>query len=252
MSNIILEVCADAPDDAATAASAGADRIELCTSLETGGLTPSVGLVRNAISSNVPLFAMIRPRAGDFHYSEAEVACMLADIECFQDCGISGFVFGALDPQNNLAEETLGKLIAACNGLPTTLNRAFDLCSDPLGALDLAIRLGFDRILTSGASSSVSAGLPLLAKLFEKADERIIIVPGGGVTPATVVNLLDNLPVREIHASCKSPARVGQKTISDVNLGRNDGQERFHTDAKILGELLRVIRSWQEDKNGIG
>jgi len=249
MSKIILEVCVDAPDDAVTAASAGADRLELCASLETGGLTPSGGLVRGAKSCDVPLFAMIRPRAGDFHYSEAEISCMLADIENLQECGVSGFVFGALDSQRNLAEKPLERLIAACNGMPATLHRAFDLCSNPLQTLDLAVQLGFERILTSGASSSVSSGLPLLEKLFAKADERIIIVPGGGVTPATVTSLLDHLPIREIHASCKSRVSTRRKTSPDVNIGRNDMQERFHTDSKILGELLDVIHSWQKAKS---
>lgn len=250
MSKITLEVCVDAPDDAIAAATAGADRIELCAALETGGLTPSVGLVHSALPCDVPLFAMIRPRAGDFHYSAAEISCMLADIECLRDCGVSGFVFGALDTQNKLAEQTLEKLIAACNGMPVTLNRAFDLCNDPLQSLDLAVQLGFDRILTSGAAANVSTGLPLLKMLFEKAHERIIIMPGGGVTPDTITGLLHHLPIQEIHASCKSPVTTGQKSDSEVNVGRNDIVERFHTDPEILGNLLSAILSWQNRKSG--
>jgi copper homeostasis protein len=243
MATITLEVCVDTFDDATTAAAAGAGRIELCSSLETGGLTPSIGLVRNAVSCDVPVFAMIRPRAGDFNYSAADVTCMLSDIECFKESGISGFVFGALDSKGNLDEQSLGKLITACNGLPTTLNRAFDLCRDPLQSLEVAVQLGFDRILTSGAAATVSSGMPLLAKLIETANDRIIILPGGGVTPATLQILLDNLPLQEIHASCKSLNSTGQKIKSAVNVGRNDLPERFGTDPKILGELLNIINT---------
>jgi len=243
MSTITLEVCVDSLNDALISRDAGADRIELCSSLETGGLTPSIGLVRNILFSDIPVFAMIRPRAGDFIYSESEVTCMTTDIECLRESGISGFVFGALDSQNNLDEHSLEKLISACSGLPTTLNRAFDLSCDPIQSLEAAIQLGFDRILTSGASASVATGLPLLMKIFEKANNRIIIMPGGGVTPETVEVLLDNLPVREIHASCKSPVPAERKTSADVNVGRNDMQERFSTDPEILKKLLNFINS---------
>ena len=246
MTNITLEVCVDTPDDAATAASAGAGRIEICSSLEIGGVTPGPGLVRSATACNIPVFAMIRPRAGDFDYSAAEIDSMVTDIEFFLDCGVSGFVFGVLDSRGRLEERSLEKLIASCDGMPTTLHRAFDHCSDPLQSLEVAVQLGFDRILTSGASPTANAGLPLLKKLFAKADGRIIIMPCGDVTPATVDRLLDNLPVQEIHASCKSPIVPARKTGSEVNVGRVDVQDRFATDPEILRELLNVMNSRQE------
>jgi copper homeostasis protein len=241
MSKITLEVCVDTLDDVLTAASAGAQRIELCSSLETGGLTPSIGMARNAASCGVPVFAMIRPRAGDFDYSKTDIECMLSDIEFFQEAGISGFVFGALNSKGDLDERNLAKLITACNGMPATLNRAFDLCRDPIESLEIAVRMGFDRILTSGASVTVSSGLPLLEKLFAMASDRIIIIPGGGVTPASVGKLLDNLPIREIHASCKRLIPAKPTSSSDVNVGRSDVQDRFATDPGILGELLSII-----------
>ena len=173
MASITLEVCVDTLDDAVASRQMGASRIELCSALELGGLTPSYGLVKNAAAARIPAFAMIRPRAGDFVYSDPEVECMLTDIGCLREAGVSGFVFGALDSQDNLDESTLTRLIAACKGLPATLNRAFDFSADPIHALDVAIELGFDRILTSGASASVSTGLPLLSKLFERAKDHI-------------------------------------------------------------------------------
>lgn len=246
MSKIILEVCVDTIDDALAAASAGAQRIELCSSLETGGLTPSTGMARNVASCDAPVFAMIRPRAGDFDYSKSDIECMLTDIECLQEAGISGFVFGALDSQGNLHERHLTKLIAACNGMPATLNRCFDLCRDPMDALEGAIRMGFDRILTSGSSATASSGLALLRELFTKANDRIIIVPGGGVTPASVVNLLDNLPLSEVHASCKSLLAAKPTSSSAVNVGRSEPQGRFSTDPKIVTELLGIINPASE------
>lgn len=241
MKNIILEVCVDTLDDAITSRDAGVGRIELCSSLEIGGLTPSHGLVKNAIFPDVPVFAMIRPRGGDFVYSEHEVTCMLTDIDCLQESGVSGFVFGALNSQGNLDGPVLERLICACKGLPTTLNRAFDLCVDPLYSLEVALQLGFDRILTSDAAPSVVTGLPLLKKLFAKAKDQITIMPGGGVTPETAENLLDELPIREIHASCKKRVMENRKTSANVNVGRTDMQQRYRTDAAALNDLLKII-----------
>jgi copper homeostasis protein len=241
MTRITLEVCVDTLDDVVTSKQIGAGRIELCSSLELGGLTPSYGLVRHAVSLGIPVFAMIRPRAGDFVYSDLEVDCMHTDIEILREAGISGFVFGALDSQNELNETALSRLIAACKGLPATLNRAFDISADPIRTLDRAIELGFDRILTSGASASVTTGLPLLSKLFKRAKDRIIIVPGGGITPETVRELLENLPVREIHASCKKLVATGREASAQVNVGRGESQDRYRTDPDALKELLRII-----------
>ena len=243
MGKVTLEICVDTLDDAVTAETAGADRIELCSSLESGGLTPSIGLVRHAVDCDVPVFAMIRPRAGDFYYSDSDLTCMLSDVEILREAGVSGFVFGALNAQNELHVPVLEKLLSACNGMPATLHRAFDHCRDPMQSLDVAIQLGFDRILTSGASATVISGMPLLAQLFARAGERIIIMPGGGVTPITARQLLDNLPVSEIHSSCKSPVATSQNACSDVNVGRVDVGERFCTDAAIVREMQAILGS---------
>lgn len=243
MSTIRLEVCVDTLDDAVTAVNAGAQRIELCSALEVGGLTPGIGLVQNAVLLDTPAFAMIRPRGGDFIYSKGDVDCMLTDIAQLQDAGVSGFVFGALNTDQDLDEKSLERLVAACNGLPATLNRAYDLSSNPMRSLDVAMHLGFDRILTSGAASSVVDGLPLLKKSFAAAKDRIVILPGGGVTPETVRILMDQLPLREVHASCKAPVRAASIPGNDVNIGRDVPQQRFRTDPQILRELLNVINS---------
>ena len=243
MGAIILEVCVDSLDDANAAREAGAGRIELCSCLELGGLTPSYGFVKNAIHSDIPLFAMIRPRAGDFVYSGAELDCMVSDIECLQELGVSGFVFGALDLSNNLDEPALEQLISACNGLPTTLNRAIDLSADPMDSLQVAITLGFERVLTSGAATCVVTGLAMLTKFFAIAEDQIIIVPGGGVTPETIDGLLAALPVREIHASCKKPLVVDREACVEVIVGRVAEQLRYQTDPEAVRKLLEIINS---------
>jgi copper homeostasis protein len=243
MGAIILEVCVDTPGDANVAREAGAGRIELCSCLELGGLTPSFGLVKNGIHPGIPLFAMIRPRAGDFIYSRTELDCMVGDIECLQELGVSGFVFGALDSSNNLDEPALEKLISACSGLPATLNRAIDLSADPIKSLEVAMQLGFERVLTSGAATSAVNGLAMLTKFFAIAEDQIIIVPGGGVTPETIDRLLATLPVREIHASCKKPLVIDRETGVEVNVGRVDEQVRYQTDPKAVRSLVDIINS---------
>jgi len=243
MGEIILEVCVDTADDAHAAREAGAGRIELCSCLELGGLTPSFGLVNNAIDSGSPLFAMIRPRAGDFIYSRTELDCMVGDIECLQESGISGFVFGALDSSNSLDEAALEKLISACNGLPATLNRAIDLSANPMESLQVAMQLGFERVLTSGAARSAVTGLAMLTKLFAIAEDQIIIVPGGGITPETIDGLLAALPIREIHASCKKPLVTDREAGVEVNVGRIDQQIRYQTDPEAVRILADIINS---------
>ncbi len=243
MGAIVLEVCVDSLDDANAARQAGAGRIELCSCLELGGLTPSYGLVKNTIHTDITLFVMIRPRAGDFVYSRAELDCMVSDIECLQELGVSGFVFGALDSSNNLDEPALEQLISACNGLPATLNRAIDLSAAPMNSLQVAIQLGFERVLTSGAATSAVTGLPVLAKFFALAEDKIIIVPGGGVTPETIDGLLDALPIREIHASCKKPVEIDREAGVEVNVGRIDEQVRYQTDPEAVRILLEIINS---------
>jgi copper homeostasis protein len=243
MGAIILEVCVDTVDDANAAREAGAGRVELCSCLELGGLTPSFGLVKNAIHSGIPLFVMIRPRAGDFVYSRTELDCMAGDIECLREVGVSGFVFGALDSSNNLDEPALEKLIAACSGLPAILNRAIDLSADPIKSLEVAMQLGFERVLTSGAATSAVNGLAMLTKFFAIAEDQIIIVPGGCVTPETIDELLAALPVLEIHASCKKPLVIDREAGVDVNVGRIDEQVRYQTDPEAVSNLVDILNS---------
>ena len=212
MAEKILEVCVDSPDDLKAAILNGADRIELCQALELGGLTPSAGLMAAARTASVPIHAMIRPRAGNFSYSPEEIEVMCADIAAAKMHGLSGVVFGALTPHGQFATRDLQKLLSASAGLATTLHRAFDVMAEPIEAvIDQAIALGFDRILTSGRADSAIEGIALLKRAFANAKGRIVIMPGAGLRPDNLPQLLAEVPAREVHASCsiEIPQHVG-------------------------------------------
>ena len=199
---MLIEVCVDSIAGLEAAVAGGADRIELCAALEVGGLTPSVGLMRVAAGCGVPVYAMIRPRAGDFVFSAAEVAVMLADIDAALQAGLAGVVLGASLPDGRLDQAVLQRLVGRAQGMGLTLHRAFDLVPDLRAAVEVAVGLGFERILTSGQAVSAVAGVDVLAQVFALAAGRISVMPGAGIAAETVGVLADRLPLREVHGSC--------------------------------------------------
>ena len=159
MADILLEVCVDSAEGLAAAIGGGADRIELCSSLELGGLTPSFGLMRFAARQPLPVYAMIRPRAGDFVFDANELAIMRDDIAMARESGLAGVVLGASRSDGRLDADMLAELVGHSYGMGLTLHRAFDCAGPDFGdALDLAIGLGFERILTSGGAASAVGG----------------------------------------------------------------------------------------------
>ncbi|KAB0677743.1 copper homeostasis protein CutC [Aureimonas leprariae] len=200
-----LEVCVDTPVGLETAVEAGADRIELCAALDLGGLTPSPGLMRLAAEAPIPVYALIRPRAGGFVSDRREVEAMRADIAAAGEVGLAGVVLGASRPDGTLDADALARLADAAGSLGRTLHRAFDLVPDRAAALELAVELGFERILTSGGMRNAVAGSGALAALVARAGERIIVMPGGGVRPENVKELLRRTGAREVHASARAP-----------------------------------------------
>ena len=199
-----LEVCVDTIDGLEQAVAAGAARIELCGPLAVGGTTPSVGLIEGARNCAVPVYAMIRPRDGDFVFSPADETAMLAEIRFVQAAGLAGVVLGASRPDGTLDRAMLARLSVAAGGLGRTLHRAFDLAPDPLEALETAIGLGFERVLTSGGSPRAVDGAAVLARLVRAAAGRIEIMAGSGITPENVAGLVGACGVRAVHASCRS------------------------------------------------
>jgi copper homeostasis protein len=200
---LILEVCVDTAAGLTAAIAGGADRIELCAALTLGGLTPSAGQMADAGACPVPVMVMIRPRAGDFVWSEAEISMMVTEIASARAAGLAGVVLGASLPDGRLDVPVLKRLVAAAAGLDLTLHRAIDLAPDMAEALEVAIALGFHRILTSGGKKTAQAGAARIAALVTQAAGRISIMPGSGVNPANAP-MLKGLGIAELHASCSA------------------------------------------------
>ncbi len=243
MTSVLLEVCVDTADGLAAAIAGGADRIELCSALAVGGLTPSVGLMAHAAAKPVPSYAMIRPRAGDFAYSEAELQIMIGDIETARRAGLAGVVLGASLPDGRLDHAALARLASAAAGMGLTLHRSFDLVPAIEDAIDLAVDLGFERILTSGGAKSAPEGIDVLERAVAHARGRISIMPGSGVTRDTVDPLIARLAVSEVHSSCS--AAVPNDNPAVVALGFAPPVER-RTDAALVRALkARINRAFR-------
>ncbi len=196
-----IEVCVDTIEGLLAAMQGGADRVELCSSLNEGGQTPSAGLIKCAAETDVPCFVMIRPRAGDFRYSADEVKIMVHDIAIVRDYGLAGIVFGAEGEGKTLDVELLRRLQSASHRLGTTLHRVIDCVSDIPKALDQAIDLGFDRVLTSGAAKSAEAGQQVIARMVLQANQNIVVMPGAGISFSNIGGIANATGASEFHAS---------------------------------------------------
>lgn len=199
---IRIEVAVASVEDAQTAEAAGADRLELCSALELGGLTPSLGMllaIKKAVS--IPVVTMLRPRAGGFVYSDADVRTIERDAELFLSHGATGIVFGFLTGERMIDVSRVERLVRLARGKETVFHRSFDLTVDPMAALDSLIELGVTRVLTSGQAADAPAGAELIRQLLERAAGRIEILPGGGITPENAAALVAKTGARQIHGS---------------------------------------------------
>lgn len=200
----ILEICAGNLQSALAAQEGGAHRIELCAALDTGGLTPSLGLVRAVRERlNIRVNVLIRPREGDFCYDEAELALMLDDIRLCREAGADGVAIGALDAENRLDVPKMQAMCQAAAGMDITCHRAFDFVPDPVEALDTLLALGIPRVLTSGQATTAFEGRFLLKKLVEHAGGRISIMPGAGLSARNIREMAEATGAQEFHLSAK-------------------------------------------------
>lgn len=200
----ILEICAADIDSVYAAAKGGADRVELCCALSEGGLTPSVGMIQESLSvPGIKVNVLIRPRSGDFLYSEAELRTMLRDITICRELGVNGMVFGALTPEGDVDTVICRRMAASAGALHKTFHRAFDMCRNPRQAVRDIIALGFDRILTSGQAATAMEGADLIRDL-QQEFPGITFIAAGGVTPDNAAETVGRAGVREIHASAKT------------------------------------------------
>ncbi|MBK1882438.1 copper homeostasis protein CutC [Luteolibacter pohnpeiensis] len=209
---MILEICIDSVESAIAADRAGAKRVELCAGLFEGGLTPSAGMIK-AVRSRVTLGVMviIRARGGDFLFNDEEMEAMLEDISVAKKLGADGVVIGCLNANGTIDEDKTKALIAEAGPLPVTFHRAFDMCRDPFEALDQLASLGIKRILTSGQESSVLEGADLIRDLVKAAGDRIIILPGGGITSRNIHKIAALTEAPEFHLSCRRPVESGME-----------------------------------------
>ena len=203
-----LEICVDDMAGFEAAQLDQVERIELCAALDLGGLTPSGGFLAQARRSRVPVFVMIRPRAGNFIFSPADIAQMENDIALVREAGMDGVVLGAALEDGTLDYALLERLSLACGSLHRQLHRVFDLTPDPIAALDMAMDLGFERVLTSGQAVRAPDGAACLRRLNDHARGRIDIMAGSAVRPDNVGDLIASSGVKSFHASCRIKSAV--------------------------------------------
>lgn len=239
-----FEICIDSVAGARAAQEAGADRVELCADLFEGGITPSRGTIRRARAAvGLGLHVIIRPRGGDFVFDDDEMAAMLVDIETARAEGADGVVIGALTTEGLVDLDKTRALMMAAGPLSVTFHRAFDMTPDPVEALETLVGLGVHRILTSGQEATCLEGLPLIADLVRRAGDRVIIMPGGGITERNVARIVAEARPKEIHfaalCSAPSPAAVRNEHVYMGGELRQPEWSRLETSAPLIGTVLR-------------
>ncbi|RSK48901.1 copper homeostasis protein CutC [Hymenobacter rigui] len=240
--SLLLEICAGSVQSAVAAQAGGANRIELCQSLEQGGVTPSYGTIQRVLALlTIPVFVLIRPRPGNFVYDAEEMAIMEADIRQCRALGCAGVVLGALDKTGRVDLATCRQLVEAAGNMSVTFHRAFDVCLDQHQALEDAIVLGCHRVLTSGGQLTAPQGQEQLAALVQQAGGRIQIMPGSGVTPTTIQDLARCTGAQEFHASAKK-LLAGPPAAKATEFDA----PRWETDADSVRELVMRLCAVQE------
>jgi len=246
---VILEICADSVESAAAAERGGAHRIELCSSLLEGGVTPSAGLISTVRSRvGIDLYAMIRPRGGDFCYSPEEFETMEQDALTAKQLGANGIVFGILEKDGRVDLARTRHLVELVRPLKVTFHRAFDMARDLDQALEDIVAAGVDRVLTSGGEQKVEDGMALVQKLNQAANGRVIIMAGGGISESNVHRVLASTEVKEIHAAVRvhvsSPMRHRNEKIS---MGLIKGRE--YERVVVLQDKVRRLLEAAVDGN---
>lgn len=240
---ILFEACVDSIESSLAAKEGGADRIELCAGLFEGGTTPSAGTI--AIISkliNIPIMVMVRPRGGDFCYSNLEFEEMQLDIEFVKQFNVAGIVTGILNENGTINKERTKILVQLAHPMQITFHRAFDMTRDPFEALDDLIELGIDRILTSGQARTAAEGTETLKKLIEKAGDKIIIMPGGGVNEKNVAEIVSKCGAKEIHASARERKESRMK-FRNPNTTMDDSKNMNEYESMVASsKRIRAIK----------
>ncbi|HNW75571.1 MAG TPA: copper homeostasis protein CutC [Bacteroidales bacterium] len=245
---MLLEACVNSAISAVEAMKGGADRVELCENMAEGGCTPSAGTVRYAVRHlHIPVFVMIRPRGADFLYNEAEFEIMKEDVVVAKESGASGVVFGILTDDGKIDAVRMEELIRLARPMGITCHRAFDMTSDPIEALDTLIRLGVDRVLTSGQTDSALTGAPLIRELIRHASGRILIMPGHGIKEHNLEQVIRATGASEFHLYLPKKVRSSMHYVrEEVKMGNPDLSEYDHTiiDHQKISRAKEIIRSF--------
>ncbi|XP_043272870.1 copper homeostasis protein cutC homolog isoform X2 [Venturia canescens] len=240
-----MEICVDSIESAKNAISGGANRLEVCSALSEGGLTPTPGLIKSIRNhdGNIKLYAMIRLRSGDFVYSRDEMDGMLYDLEVLKGHEVDGFVFGALRQDGSIDSDYCREIISAAKPKPVTFHRAFDEAVYPLKSIESIIDLGFERVLTSGQRNTAIEGVQLIKKLIDRADDRIVIMPGSGINPTNIEAIKSQTGAREFHASAKKRVEL-PPAVNKVTIGRTDdhsGNFTMITSKELVQQMVEIL-----------
>ncbi|UVK47650.1 copper homeostasis protein CutC [Mesorhizobium sp. AR07] len=244
----LIEICVEGIDGLLAAQAAGADRVELCASLIEGGITPSLGTVRAALDqATVPFHVMVRPRGGDFLYSETEYRSMLADVIALRDLGVPGVVFGCLNADGTIDEARMSELTEAAGSLNVTCHRAFDMTRDPAEALETLIRSKVGRVLTSGQRDSAVEGMSLLTDLVRQAGDRIVILGCGGLDLGNIAEVRGKTGLSEMHfAALKDVASAMDYRNPHVGMGGSDLDREYRntlTDIDLVAATIAAAKA---------
>lgn len=250
MGKFVLEVCVDSVESALAAVRGGADRLELCSNLIIGGTTPSLYLFKEIRKhTDIPIHILLRPRFGDFCYSEAELSIMKQEICAFKKAGAEGMVLGVLKPDGALDLEVMRELIACAEGMHITLHRAFDMCKEPSRALEQAVELGVKTILTSGQQDSAMVGADLLGELVQRAAGRIQIQAGAGVRAEVIMPLFEKTGIHAYHMSGKVTLESAMEYRNPqvfMGLPGISEYEIWRTEEAHIREAANILKSLSE------
>ena len=248
MSRVLLEACVDSVESALAAQAGGADRVELRENLLEGGTTPSAGMLEVCHERlRIPTHVLVRPRGGDFVYSEVEIEVMQRDIALARRLGAKAVVFGALHPDGTIHVEQVRALMGVARPLSVTFHRAFDFTPDADAALDTLIRLGVERVLTSGQAPTAIEGLQTLSRLVTRAEGRIGVLAGGGLSEENIESVAERTGVREVHvratALLESPASFRPRHLSLLKQPLPNEFDRAVTDPERIRRISGLLQN---------
>jgi copper homeostasis protein len=246
MASVTVEIVCTSVSDALVTERSGASRIELCSALELGGLTPSLGLLESVKNQvQLPVMAMVRPRPGGFDYDDEEIRVMERDAQHLISSGADGIVFGILSETRSIRRDDCRRLLAIAAGRPCVFHRAFDSAPNLFQSLESLLELGFTRVLTSGGKGTAYAGIDILRTLRQKSDGRIEILPGGGIRSDNATEIIRRTGCNQIHlAPLRTVSTSDSGTASSPGVDYGDYQE---IDGEAVAATVRTLRSIKVD-----